>query len=134
MNRKTVFRNVALVAAILIGLFVWQYLSDDTRGWSQVDTSVALQQLKTQNVIEAQIDDREQDLRLKLKSGIDVDSTKGTSRSSRNIPMTRRVRHLHDGPGIGAEKFNTIVTRRQCLSSVVMFVLPMVASSRCSSS
>ena len=60
MNRKTVFRNLAIVAGILLVIYAFSYFGDDTRGFTQVDTSVAVAQLESQNVSEARIDDREQ--------------------------------------------------------------------------
>ena len=40
------------------------YFSDDTRGYKPVDTSVAMAQINSGNVKSAQIDDREQQLRV----------------------------------------------------------------------
>ena len=42
MNRKTVFRTLAIVSGILLVIYVFSYFGDDTRGWQSVDTSVAL--------------------------------------------------------------------------------------------
>ena len=71
MNRKTVFRNLAIVAGILLVIYAFSYFSNDTRGWKSVDTSVALSQITDKNVKSVQMDDREQQLRIKLKNGND---------------------------------------------------------------
>ncbi|HSA41253.1 MAG TPA: ATP-dependent metallopeptidase FtsH/Yme1/Tma family protein, partial [Mycobacterium sp.] len=69
MNRKTVVRTLTVVFALLVvGLLIF-YFSDDTRGYKPVDTSVAVAQIAENNVESAQIDDREQQLRLDLKDG-----------------------------------------------------------------
>ena len=60
------------------------YFSDNTRGYKPVDTSVAMAQINSDNVKSAQIDDREQQVRLDLKSG--NGDTKTATRSS---PSTR---------------------------------------------
>ena len=65
MDRKRLLRNplIWILAAILV-YFMFSVLFDDTRGFKQVPTSVALAQLKDGNVSEAPIDDKEQRLRL----------------------------------------------------------------------
>src|SRR5437899_10186209 len=73
MNRKTVFRNLAIVAGILLVIYLVSYFSNDTRGWKNVDTSVALTQLADKsNVKQTQIDDKEQQLRITLNKGNDA--------------------------------------------------------------
>ena len=68
MNRKTVFRTLRIIAAVLLLGWVFLYFNDDTRGFKPIDTSVAVAQINGDNVKAAQIDDREQQLRLELKS------------------------------------------------------------------
>src|SRR4051812_29000310 len=69
MNRKNVIRTLTAVAVgLLLGWSVF-YFNDGTRGYKPVDTSVATAQINNDNVKSAQIDDREQQLRLELKSG-----------------------------------------------------------------
>ena len=63
MNRKTVFRNLAILALILLALWGWSVMSDSGREYRGVDTSVALQQLNDKNTKFISIDDREQQLR-----------------------------------------------------------------------
>src|SRR5438270_4997202 len=69
MNRKNVIRTVTAIAVVLLLGWSFNYFSDDTRGYKPVDTSVAVAQIHSGNVKSAQIDDREQQLRLTLKSG-----------------------------------------------------------------
>ena len=68
MNRKNVIRTLTAIAVVLLLGWSFFYFSDDTRGFKPVDTSVAMAQIKSGNVKSAQIDDREQQVRLTLKS------------------------------------------------------------------
>src|SRR6478735_11558284 len=68
MNRKNVIRTLTAIAVVLLLAWSFFYFSDDTRGYKPVDTSVAVAQISADNVKSAQIDDREQQLRLDLKS------------------------------------------------------------------
>src|ERR1700753_1661060 len=67
MNRKNVIRTVTAIAVVVLLGWSFFYFSDDTRGFKPVDTSVAMSQISSDNVKTAQIDDREQQLRLTLK-------------------------------------------------------------------
>src|SRR5271165_2610240 len=67
MNRKNVIRTLTAIAVVLLLGWSFFYFSDDTRGFKPVDTSVAMSQIKGGNVKSAQIDDREQQVRLTLK-------------------------------------------------------------------
>lgn len=69
MNRKNVTRTITAIAVVVLLGWSFFYFSDDTRGYKPVDTSVAITQINGDNVKSAQIDDREQQLRLILKKG-----------------------------------------------------------------
>ena len=71
MDRKKVMRIATVIAIIMLGIFAFSVFSSSTRGYQDVDTSVALKQLKDGNVKKAQINDREQQLQLDLKKKID---------------------------------------------------------------
>ena len=72
MDRKRLLRNplIWILAAILI-YFTFSVLFDDTRGYTQVPTSVALAQVADDNVTDATIEDKEQRLRLTLKAPVE---------------------------------------------------------------
>ena len=72
MNRKNVIRTLTAIAVVLLLGWSFFYFSNDTRGFKTVDTSVAISQLDANNVESAQIDDREQQVRLWLKNGNDA--------------------------------------------------------------
>src|SRR6202158_4620614 len=68
MNRKNVIRTLTAIAVVLLLGWSFFYFSDNTRGYKPVDTSEAMAQTNSDNVKSAQIDDREQQLRLELKN------------------------------------------------------------------
>ena len=124
MNRKTVFRNLAILAAVLLAVYAFSYFGNDTRGWQNVDTSVALSQLKDKNVDEVQIDDREQQIRLKLKNG--NDATDGKTQVIAKYPNAASGDVFRAVQDSGAGKFNTEVNGESWISSLLLFVLPLV--------
>jgi cell division protease FtsH len=72
MDRKRLLRSpLVWIVIALVMYLVYSYMSDETRGYSQVDTSVAMTQLSNKNVAAAQIDDKEQRLRLTLVKPVD---------------------------------------------------------------
>ena len=110
MDRKRLLRNplIWILAAILV-YFTFSVLFDDTRGFKQEPTSVALAQIESGNVREALIEDKEQRLRLTLNQPVDG-STQiitqypvGTSAQLLTAlqagPEQARVQH-HRAPGV----------------------------------
>ena len=65
MKNSSIVRYGAIAGLVLIALYAFTFFTNDSRSYMQVDTSVALTQLQDKNVAEAQIDDREQQVRLK---------------------------------------------------------------------
>lgn len=126
MNRKTVFRTLAIIAGILLVIYLFSYFGNDTRGWQSVDTSVAISQLADkENVAHVQIDDREQQLRIELKNG--NDATKGADKIIAKYPggsdtSAQIFRAVQDS---GAQ-YNTVVKQESWLTQILLFVLPMV--------
>lgn len=71
MKNKKIIQIGVIAAVSLIFIYLITLFSSDTRNFREVDTSVAIAQLNDGNVKEAQIDDREQRLRLTLNNGIE---------------------------------------------------------------
>src|SRR6201997_154961 len=69
MNRKNLIRTLTAIAVVVVLGWSFFYFNNDTRGYTSVDTSGAVAQINSDNVKSAQIDDREQQLRLTLKKG-----------------------------------------------------------------
>ena len=86
MKNKKIIQIGAITAIALISLYLISLLSSTTRGFVNVETSVAMTQLKKNNVTEANIDDREQRLRLKLKQGIEHDGKQNVTEIMTQYP------------------------------------------------
>ncbi|WP_127781839.1 ATP-dependent zinc metalloprotease FtsH [Rhodococcus sp. X156] len=121
MTRKPLYRTLAIVAGVLLVIFAFSYFGDNTRGYKSVDTSVALQQLADGNAESAQIDDREQQLRLTLKQPVDGDEkiiTKYPSGAAEEI--------FNDVQDARLASYSTTVTQQSFLVSILSFMLPIL--------
>ncbi|WP_072803015.1 ATP-dependent zinc metalloprotease FtsH [Rhodococcoides yunnanense] len=123
MNRKTVIRNLAIVFGILLVIYAFSYFGNDTRDWKTVDTSVAISQLDSKNVDTAQIDDREQQVRLTLKNGNDTD---GETQILAKYPDSASQTIFDKVNEDGLQSYNTVVSQESWFSSLLLFVLPMI--------
>ena len=123
MNRKNVIRTLTVIAIVLLLGWAFFYFSDDTRGFRPVDTSVAVAQINGDNVNSAQIDDREQQLRLELKNG-----NKETDDSNKVITKypTGYAVNLFDALTAKKVKTNTTVNQGSILGSLLVYLLPLL--------
>ncbi|MGZ4574457.1 MAG: ATP-dependent metallopeptidase FtsH/Yme1/Tma family protein, partial [Mycobacteriaceae bacterium] len=121
MTRKPLYRTLAIVAGVLLMIFAFSYFSDSTRGYNSVDTSVGLQQLAAGNVTSAQIDDREQQLRLTVKNPVD-----GSSKLITKYPAGAAEQVFNDVRGAKLASFSTTVTQENVLVSMLSFLLPVL--------
>ena len=126
MNRKTVFRNLAILALIVLALWGWSVMRDSGREYAGVDTSVALTQLNTKNTKFIQIDDREQQLRIETKEPVKVDD-KGTTSSkiSTKYPASAGDMVFESVTKTGAP-YQTNVSQESVLWQILIFILPML--------
>ncbi|MDT5134716.1 MAG: cell division protease FtsH [Mycobacterium sp.] len=123
MNRKNVIRTLMAVAVVLLLGWSFFYFSDDTRGYKPVDTSVAVSQINAGNVKSAQIDDREQQLRLTLKS-----PNSATDNSDKVITKypTGYGASLFDQITAKQASVNTVVNQGSMLGSLLVYLLPLL--------
>lgn len=126
MDNKKILRIGVVVAVILIALYGITVLTDDTRSFRKVDTSVAMEQLTKNNVKEAQIDDREQRLRLKLKEGISVEKRDGVTEVIAEYPARSAPTVFEKVQASDAEKYTTKVSRDNFFTSMLGMLLPML--------
>ncbi|MGL6236836.1 MAG: ATP-dependent zinc metalloprotease FtsH [Segniliparus sp.] len=85
MNRSALIRIVVFVAAALAIWRIFSYVSDDTKGFEQVETSVAMRQLDDpKNIKSAVLEDAEQQLRIELEKP--AESTKGKTKIYAAVP------------------------------------------------
>ncbi|MBV9161278.1 MAG: ATP-dependent zinc metalloprotease FtsH [Pseudonocardiales bacterium] len=124
MDRKKILRNPLLwVLAGLLIYYAFGFLLDDTRGYSQVPTSQALQQLNAHNVKQATIEDKEQRLRLTLDHP--VQGVQGThvitqypEKSTDQITQALNEAQIRDG-------WDTKVTQQSLLIQVLIYLIPL---------
>lgn len=123
MNRKNVIRTVTVIAVVVLVGWSLFYLSDDTRKFKPVDTSVAVAQIADDNVESAQIDDREQQLRLTLKAG--NDATEGADQVITKYPTGYAVT-LYDSLIAKKADVNTTVNQGSILGTLLIYMLPLL--------
>jgi len=123
MNRKNVIRTLTAIAVVLLLGWSFFYFSDDTRGFKPVDTSVAMAQIKGGNVKSAQIDDREQQVRMTLKSA--ATGTEGSDKIITHFPTGYAV-PLFDQLNSKDTQVSTVVNQGSVIGSLVIYVLPLL--------
>ena len=126
MDKKKVLRIAGIVSVILIAIYAFGVLTDDARGYDEVETSIALKQLEDKNVKEAQINDREQQVQLKLKDSIEVDGKKDIEQVIAKYPGRAAPEIFDAVKKSEAEKYNTKVTEDSFLGSLLVMLLPML--------
>ncbi|MGH8966501.1 MAG: ATP-dependent metallopeptidase FtsH/Yme1/Tma family protein, partial [Actinomycetes bacterium] len=122
MDRKRLLRNplIWILAAILV-YFTFSMLFDDTRGYTPVDTSVALNQISSGNVTQAEIEDREQRLRLTLAQPFEGSTqviTKYPAQTSATIVDSLRNASNHP-------PFDTTVNQDSFLVTMLIYLIPL---------
>ncbi|WP_025736758.1 ATP-dependent zinc metalloprotease FtsH [Mycobacterium genavense] len=123
MNRKNVIRTVTAIAVVVLLGWSFFYFSDDTRGYKPVDTSVAMSQINGDNVKSAQIDDREQQLRLTLKKG--NNDTDNSDKVITKYPSGYAV-DLFNALNAKNAKVATVVNEGSILGELLVYVLPLL--------
>jgi cell division protease FtsH len=123
MNRKNVIRTLTAIGVVLVLGWSFFYFSDDARGYKPVDTSVAMAQIKSDNVKSAQIDDREQQVRLTLKDG--NHDTDGSAKIITKYPTGYAV-PLFDALNGKNAQVSTVVNQGSILGSLLIYVLPLL--------
>ncbi|MQA14602.1 MAG: ATP-dependent zinc metalloprotease FtsH [Pseudonocardiaceae bacterium] len=124
MDRKRLLRNPLLwIVAVLLLYFAFSSLFDDTRGYSDMGTSRALQQLSSGNVTEATLEDKEQRLRLTLEQP--VQGVEGTqvitqypAESTDEITTALREANIQQG-------WDTEVTQQSVLFQILIYMIPL---------
>ena len=126
MKNKNIIRYGSIAGLVLILLYAFTFFTNDARSFKQVNTSVAMAQLTEKNVEEAQIDDREQQLRLKLKKPVTVEEQEGIEEVIAKYPARASEQVFNAVKDSGAEKYETKVTQDSFIGSMISFLLPML--------
>ena len=122
MDRKRLLRNplIWILAAVLV-FFAFSVLFDDTRGYTQVDTSVAIAQIENGNVKNALIEDREQRLRLTLTNEVE-----GSTQIITQYPADTSVTVVNALENAGNKPtFNTVVHQDSFLTQMLIYLIPL---------
>ena len=122
MDRKRLLRNplIWILAAILV-YFTFSVLFDDTRGFKQEPTSVALAQIESGNVREALIEDKEQRLRLTLNQPVD-----GSTQIITQYPVGTSAQLLTAlQEAQNKPEFNTTVRQESFLVTMLIYLIPL---------
>ena len=122
MDRKRLLRNplIWILAAVLV-FFAFSVLFDDTRGYTQVDTSVAIAQIQNGNVKNALIEDREQRLRLTLTNEVE-----GSTQIITQYPADTSGTIVNALENAGNKPtFNTVVHQDSFLTQMLIFIVPL---------
>ncbi|GAA2005721.1 cell division protease FtsH [Nakamurella flavida] len=126
MDRKRLLRSpLVWIGLVLVVYLTFSFLSDETRGYAQQPTSVALAQIQSGNVAEALIDDKEQRLRLTLNTPLD-----GATKIYTQYPygagdqIFSDVQAAKDAGRIGGN-FDTTVTSESTLFSLLIYLIPV---------
>ncbi|MEO6879463.1 MAG: ATP-dependent zinc metalloprotease FtsH [Mycobacteriaceae bacterium] len=129
MTRKNMPRNVGIALVLLLLVVGFSFFSNSTRGYTTVDTSAALTQLQTGKVKQAQIDDREQQLRLTLAAGTSgvKNVPDGTTELITKYPADASEQIFNDVRQAKlADGFTTEVNNPSWISSLLSFALPLL--------
>ncbi len=127
MDRKRLLRNpLVWILVVLLLYFLISMLFDDTRGYTDVPTSKAVAQINNGNVEKAELEDKEQRLKLTLRDPIDQDGQKVTQIVTQ-FPSAATgdiYRDLQKQAGDKTE-FNTTVTQESFLTQILIFLIPL---------
>ena len=126
MNRKNVIRTLTAIAIVLLLGWSFFYFGDDARAYRPVDTSVAVTQIHDGNVDSAQLDDREQQLRLDLKKEISVGDRHEKSKQVITKYPTGYAVNLYDALTAKDAKINTVVNQGNIIGSLLIYMLPLL--------
>ncbi|HWM60379.1 MAG TPA: ATP-dependent zinc metalloprotease FtsH [Pseudonocardia sp.] len=122
MDRKRLLRNplIWILVAVLVYL-TFSMLLDDTRGYTQVPTSVAISQIDGGNVRDALVEDREQRLRLTLSQPLN-----GSTKVITQYPallgdtLVEKLEAADNKP-----TFNTAVRQESFLTTMLIYLIPL---------
>ncbi len=122
MDRKRLLRNpLVWIAAVLIIYYAFSVLFSGTRGYTHVPTSTALAQLSQGNVVDATLQDKEQQLLLTLTNPV-AGSTHLITQypagaSGRIFVALQNAKNLH--------QWNTKVTQDSFLTQLLIYLIPL---------
>jgi cell division protease FtsH len=127
MDRKRLLRNPLLwILVVLVLYFGISMLFDDTRGYSDVPTSTAVAQINSGNVEKADLEDKEQRLKLTLRNSIDHDGQQTKQILTQYPGGSDVTASLYNALlKSSSTEFNTTVTQESFLTQILIFIIPL---------
>jgi len=127
MDRKRLLRNpLVWILVVLLLYFLISMLFDDTRGYTEVPTSKAVSQVTGGNVEKAELEDKEQRLKLTLRDPIDQDGQKVTQIITQfPAAATGDIYRQLEAQVAKKTEFNTTVTQESFLTQILIFLIPL---------
>ncbi|MBO0840183.1 MAG: ATP-dependent zinc metalloprotease FtsH [Sciscionella sp.] len=123
MDRKRLLRNPLIwILAVVVLYFAFTELFDDTRDYTQVQTSEAIAQINKGNVQSALIEDKEQRLRLTLNNG---DNNAGGATKIITQYPGNVAQEIFDALKNKNAAFDTKVTQDSFFSQILVFIVPL---------
>ncbi|MBA8826562.1 cell division protease FtsH [Saccharopolyspora lacisalsi] len=123
MDRKRLLRNPLLwFLAVLLLFYGFNVLFDDTRGYTDVPTSQALQQINQGHVSEVTIEDKEQRLKLTLDQGSQVE---GSNRLITKYPAGAADSIVSEIRQADIGTWNTEVTQSSFWTQMLIYLVPL---------
>jgi cell division protease FtsH len=121
MDRKRLLRNPLIwILIVVLVYFGFSVLFDDTRGYTQVPTSVAVQQIESKNVANATIEDKEQRLRLDLTTPVN-----GSTKIITQYPAASANGVFTQLQQAGVSNYNTVVRQDSFLTTMLIYLIPL---------
>src|SRR5262245_54021062 len=130
MDRKRLLRNpLVWILVVLLLYFLISMLFDDTRGYTEVPTSKAVSQISGGNVEKAELEDKEQRLKLDLRKPVEQDGQRVTKiltqfPAAATGDIYRELRTSSANKDVKTE-FNTTVTQESFLTQILIFLIPL---------
>jgi cell division protease FtsH len=127
MDRKRLLRNpLVWILVVLLLYFLISMLFDDTRGYTEVPTSKAVSQVTDGNVVKAELEDKEQRLKLTLRDPIEQDGQKVTQILTQfPSAATGDIYRQLESQVKNKTEFNTTVTQESFLTQILIFLIPL---------
>src|ERR1700716_3834123 len=129
MDRKRLLKNPLLWIAVALLLYLaFSSLLDSNRGYTQIPTSQAIQQLDSGNVKSADLADKEQQLKLQLASKIPVNGQQVITESPANATSqiyTSLINAKNKTAGNQPISFSTTVSQQSFLQTILIYMIPL---------
>ncbi|SFP54128.1 cell division protease FtsH [Amycolatopsis arida] len=129
MDRKRLLKNPLLwIVAVLLLYFAFSSIFDGDRNYTEIPTSQAMEQIRSGNVKEATLEDKEQQLKLTLNTPIEHDGKQAEQvlakfPAAAGDDIYRAL--LNARSGEQDLKFGTTVTQQSFVTQLLIYMIPL---------